>query len=537
MSQTPPRPHTTPVVGPHHKKSNSLVGFDPLLDNIMLKDSMFPMEYPVVVVRTASTEEVEDRDDYPESWCPSPNGLTRAFVLLGAEIEHTTPTGRKSRFGLQPAMASGKLHLPWKKPEHRKSESWNKESTSSVKKRPSNSLGEMRTFAVLSPNQFSNAVQTSSDMMQELRKPSPKGESTSGVQSLAKPRPTSFLTGSEFTRTSEQDASEWQLSIPDKSEFTTCAKLAQFIETYLSDECYLDLGLLTNMTRYDLSQYAAGNRRVDMLDPCHQPVVESLLESVYDMVQVRGHFRSRDFLVNPSDVCEAFVVERQHQLVCVFRGTLSQQNGKFGKHTDTATLSANDNVTVFSDRQKALSKLEGPLFSLMDRLTEKMPFCDIVFTGHSFGAALAILAAFRYAMGRPELRVAALVTSSPKVGLEDFRLSAHSLPNLKIMRLELGLAKPHSTSAGCHVGHTIRIRPNVISPRSPKNHGQNSHLVKAYRFGDVDDSKGISKLFQRDRDVADYVNALKDINHWVTDYKRMDGAGVRGADNEARQMS
>jgi hypothetical protein len=243
-----------------------------------------------------------------------------------------------------------------------------------------------------------------------------------------------------------------------------------------------------------------------------------LLECSSDIVEVWGHFMSGDADGNPHHCREVLILERQRQLLCVIRGTFAEQQGKFTKHLSIVELP--ENVKVFADRQAALGSLEQRTFALLDQLTEEVPFCDVCFAGHSFGAALATLAAYRYASARPELRVAALVTASSKVGMEDFRMSVNSLPNLKAFRVELAC---ESSGCGSHVGHSIRIQP-------PK--------VKAYKFGEsTSHHEYVRSLFhKRDRDVSDFVAALEDLPKWVQDYHRNSGAGVRGNDNEERQL-
>ena len=281
---------------------------------------------------------------------------------------------------------------------------------------------------------------------------------------------------------------------------------------------------MVGCTRLDLSMFSTGisNRATAKIDPRHRQIVKSLLDCVSDIQGVRGFFSSSGR--------SALVIERQNQFICIFSGTKTEQqnNRTSSNQTEIVQLRGNDEsqtVTVFADRCAALLEIEAGVFGLLDTLTEENPFCDVAFYGHAFGAAMAVLASYLYSRVRVTLRCTALVTATPKVGLDDFRLSAHSLSNLKVMRLEYGRMQ----STPCTVGHCIRIHPS-------------SGKVKAYKFGEGEELSGVRALFKRDKDIADYVRALDDLETgtqqlWVTDYYRRDGAGVRGHDNEEREMA
>lgn len=380
-------------------------------------------------------------------------------------------------------------------------------------------------------------------------------ESSLYIPSLAKPRPTSFLTGQDVVRTSEYDATKWQLDIPVKTDFLVASKVAQFLDTYHSKECLLDLQRLVGYSRFELSQFASGSKFcavVQDIADCHRPIVESLLDCGDDIVEVRGYYchtpaqqqqQQQQYQEDLDQRREVLILERQHQFLVVMRGTATEQQQAAGRSfhrqsPETVSLKEGHNVTVFADVFRAVQELEKDLFARLDQLTEATPFCDVVFAGHAFGASMATLAAYLYAYTRSDQRVAALVTGSPKVGLTDFRWSVHASPNLKVMRVEYGGSSSSSRGGGGigggigpsaqharHVGHTIRL-----------SYKQDS--VKAYKFssGPVESFTARSLLFKRDRDVGDYVQALEALPTWVTDYYKEDGAGVRGKDNEARQM-
>ena len=387
----------------------------------------------------------------------------------------------------------------------------------------------------------SSRASLSSDMLQELWEmqdqdvgkgtivsSQPTGELS--IPSLAKPRPTSFLTGREVVLSSEADATEWQLEIPAKSEMSYTCRASTFLESYRSEKTgVLDLETLVGCTSGDLAMFVGGKPSPTTLKlgETHRPVVEALLECGTDLLQVQGYIRSSAVNGDAAIFREVLILERQRQFLCVFRGTTPEQQGKLEKQPDTVKLSDNKNVSVFADRYKAFHELESQLFGKLDQLMEDNPFCDFVFAGHGFGGAMATLAAYRYAWARPELRVASLVTGNVKVGSPDFRLSANSLPNLKLVRMELGHSKPVNNT-GVHVGHTIRL--NLIKA---------GYQVKAFKFSEdcKSDPSPMRKfrLNNKEKVISEYVDALDDLgDQWVKDFFRQDGAGVKGKDNESR---
>ena len=76
------------------------------------------------------------------------------------------------------------------------------------------------------------------------------------------------------------------------------------------------------------------------------------------------------------------------------------------------------------------ANLERKIFDLLSKLSTENPFCDVVFTGHSFGGCLAIFGAMRYAEKFPMMTVSCHVFGTPKIGGCALRQFIHSLPNL-----------------------------------------------------------------------------------------------------------
>lgn len=321
------------------------------------------------------------------------------------------------------------------------------------------------------------------------------------LPSLAKPRPTSFLTGDETVGTSEAEATQWQVEIPSKSDFLTCTKMALFLERYRREEA-TDLKSWIGHSRWELSQFACGNTTIVNFLDSHRPIVENFLECCEDVVQVHQVITDSH---DPELRREIIVIERQRQFICVCRGTTQEQT-----KPPKAEITKLDGVLV--ERYSTLQPLETTLFATLDKLTEESLFCDVFFTGHGIGAAIATFAAFRYAKARPQLRIACLVSASPKIG--DLRLQANSLSNLKVFRLEIN--RPREPTA---MGHTIRIHKQKAT---------------AFRFSDRDQKQ--LPFLNRNKELKEYVEALENVDSWPNDFYLQDGVGVRGEDNDLRQM-
>jgi hypothetical protein len=344
------------------------------------------------------------------------------------------------------------------------------------------------------------------------------------LPSLAKPMPTSFLVGKEdeVVRTCEREAAPFQMEIPTLPECVVAARLNEFVDHYRRLDQHFDLQTLVGSSRMDLRQVKISQ---------HVPIAQALLQCGDD-VCLQGVVSKGG--TNADDRLEAVVFEGQRQFVCVFRATTEQQskpgNSKFKKKV--VPLDAEQtSVELYQCFLEEYHKLEQDCFALLDKLTEEHPFCDVVFTGHSAGAAMATLAAFRYATARPTMRVNCLPMASPKVGFSKFRQMVNSLPNLKVMRLEFGQdAKCQLPSpGGSHVGHTL-----VLHGSLGHNSLKASHPVLAYQF----DTPKLKTFKTIHPDLRAYVTALEELARlnlpWAKDFVGT-GMGVV-VNNEARQM-
>lgn len=237
---------------------------------------------------------------------------------------------------------------------------------------------------------------------------------------------------------------------------------------------------------------------------------------------------------NADERLEAVVFEGQREFILVFRGTTEQQSKALSKSKKKAVPldKEHETVEVYQCFLEEYMKLEAEVFALLDKLTEEHPFCDVIFTGHSFGAAMATLAAFRYANARPMMRASCLALASPKVGFSLFRNMVNSLPNLKVMRLEFGQdGKCQLPSVGgSHVGHTLVLKGSLGS-----NSLKINQPVLAYKF----DTPKHKKFKTTYPDLRSYVAALEEVARlrlpWAKDFVGTSGEGVV-VNNEARQV-
>jgi hypothetical protein len=342
------------------------------------------------------------------------------------------------------------------------------------------------------------------------------------IPSLAKPSPTSFLTGKEdeVVRTSEVDSAPFQMEIPALADCLVAARLNEFVDNYRNIDQNFDLQQWVGLSRMDLRQVKI---------PQHVPIAQSILECGDD-VCLRGVVSKGSS--NADERLEVAVFEGQRQFLAVFRGTTEQQTKGVSKSKKKAVPLGEEHkkVEVYSGFLEEYMKLEAECFAILDKLTDEEPFCDVVFSGHSFGGAMATLAAFRYANARPMMRVGCLTLASPKAGFSIFRLMVNSQPNLKVMRLELGQdGKCQLPGAGGdHVGHTLVLHGSLGS-----NSQKVTRPVLAYNF----DAPKPKKFGTKHPDLRAYVTALEEISRlklkWVKDFVGTSGKGVV-VNNESR---
>lgn len=409
------------------------------------------------------------------------------------------------------------LTLPWqKRKRHQRSKSLEMPAPTVSTTEPRNPLH--RTSEILEQSKTSDYSSFVRDLMElsldKLQLPT-----------LAKPSPTSFLTGhdSEVLRTCEYEAAPFQMEIPSLSEFLVVSRLTEFVENYRRIDQNIDLQDWKCKTIRDLQQ-------VKVVE--HIPIAQLLIDCGED-VSIQGVVAKGS---NADSRIEAVIFEGQQNFVVVLRGTTELQakpNPKKSSSRKAVPIDAeHEHVEVYKFFLDEYMKVEKECFALLDTLIEEHPFCDVIFTGYSFGGALSILAALRYSNARPMVRVNSYPMGSPKVGFSEFRRLVNSSPNLRVMRLEFGQDGKCQLpgQGGSHVGHTLVLNGSL---------GNNSLKVKepvlAFKF----EAPKHKKFKTSYPDQRSYVVALEEIARlnlpWATDFVGTSGQGVV-INNETRQV-
>ena len=234
------------------------------------------------------------------------------------------------------------------------------------------------------------------------------------------------------------------------------------------------------------------------------------------------------------------------------------------------------------------SGLEGKILQCLDKLSSENPFCDVIFTGHSFGGALSVIGAMRCAEKFPMMTVSCHVFGVPKLGGLVFRHFANSLPNLKVMRVEHGSDFYVDLPLGSqweHAGHTITINAlnendkqvsaldlmvgtkrysfnstnnneykfpaTLTNPALAYKFGKKKEVAQGGRFNKGTKHAGIignNKLGARskkvqgkeDHKMRSYLHALEQFTHlglpWVSTFVGEEGDGIFTTDNEERNV-
>jgi len=307
------------------------------------------------------------------------------------------------------------------------------------------------------------------------------------------------------------------------------ARLNEFVENYRRHDQNLDLKQFVGLDRMELQHKIdisinTNNKSGDSSNtmvPEHVPIIESLLECSEGQEQeisIQGFLTEAGNLHSDSRV-EAVIFQGQRNFTVIFRGTTEQQSKVLGssksKKRAVPLDSKNEAAEVYSGFLESYSQVEEKCFRTIDKLVDENPFCDFVFSGYSFGAALATLAAVRYAKARPMMRVGCLTLASPKVGFSHFRHVVNTTPNLRVVRLELGGQTETKcqgpTVGGWHVGHTLVLN---VSSSSSGNSGSPSDeeqpSVSVYKF-EAPKHKTTGFFKTSNPGLKKYISALEDL--------------------------
>ena len=296
----------------------------------------------------------------------------------------------------------------------------------------------------------------------------------------------------------------------------------------------------------------------------HPSTIKSLLECTDDLV-VEGYFN--ETIGNDNDLIEdiesqsvqvtVFSSQRQRQFIVCYRGSIGQHAKPV---RSKLTYNADASGVNESIGSSYLPEMEEKIFHLIRKLTSENPFCDVVFTGHSFAGGLALIGALRCAEKYQDLTVSGHGFGVPKVGQSEFRRRAHSLSNLRLIRIEHASDIYVDLPVGQnweHVGHTITInysknkKRTIVNPKG--NEGETITATShAYRFGRKDqnmiappksrrhpiDPRAKKMQGKHDHEMRNYLHALEHFTHmgskWVRSFANELGSGIVTAENEVR---
>jgi len=342
-------------------------------------------------------------------------------------------------------------------------------------------------------------------------------------------------------RSTELDPSLHQVEIPSPDSLLTHARVCAVMEEYRVVDQNFDFRTLTGLGRL-------GMNGTSNLVGLQRPIVTSVAECADDLV-VEGFFSSKGTTCHDRVEVAVFHSHKNREFVVCWRGRTKSQIKPVrnrdirAMHNEgkpqTTLLHADQPIPIFSNFREDyfVDDLEGKVFRLLGILVEDHPFCDLITTGHSFGGALATICAIRYATAFPMMRVACHVFGCPRVGAKSFKQLAHSLPNLKVVRIE-NAKDPHLDASGqhlVHVGHTIRI-PDNKSNKSPLAYKFDKHSP-----GFSSKMFALSKTKKADHEIRAYVHAIERFTHrgmpWVKGYVGEMGKGVKASQGEVRNLS
>jgi len=363
---------------------------------------------------------------------------------------------------------------------------------------------------------------------------------------------TKFSNASKFElRSSEAEPSDFQVTVPTQDTTLARCKICCVIDNYTEiagvnfDFSCLMPWKVTNTAVPKLTPLKYSKKKsIEYSENIRQKndILASLKDCIDDIV-VEGffrHFTDDENKKGGSGRVEAcvFSSNKLRQFIVCYRGSSDEQDrpiqGQKG-HTSIFNEKIGTNVNQrFSSAYN--NQIEDALFQLLDRLSALKPFFDVVMLGHSFGGALALMGSSRYASLNHMIRVSCLVFGSPRIAGEKFRNHVHSLPNLKIIRIERD-ADPFISLPDelkwTHVGHSIKL---------------NNHDVKAYRFDKLRPSStfvknsvisfsNLTKL-KIGNEIKSYIKDLEKIISlkipWVENFVGEEGLGVSGKDSEIR---
>ena len=375
----------------------------------------------------------------------------------------------------------------------------------------------------------------------------------------------------EYTLSStENDPAPFQVELPSKKEVMVYAKICALMDGYTAIHREFNFAMLSGVSYTTLQkEYERSTPDKPMIaGSCHRDVVRELLDVGVSDIIVEGFFREYTIQEKDKDSerIEAIILssERLRQIIVCFRGSTMNQAKPL--HTGIRTSlfekvgqcplneTEKQNVYVLDTFRSTYfgTPLEKTLFALLTNLEMRKPFFDITIIGHSFGATMATIASYRLATSKPQMRVSCFVYGSPRVGGEEWRQAVHSVPNLRLYRVENGsdpfVQLPHG-SEWSHCGHAIQISDLMNC------NGKVGVTITARRF-DISSSVSTtatntilgfatSKVLgsasreagKIDHEIQAYVEKLtRTGSHWFTDFcELLDNKGVMNDTNDERR--
>ena len=626
-------PPTTVIVDHRKSKSLSLIGFDPLLEGRAVRKQQQQKRRPQqptlqhnmvwtgLAATTTNMAHPLQKESQQQQNSPKTATTTNSSTFASSSSSAAASPMQDHRVTLGVSMRDSQdrrgllKRLGSVRKQHRKTQSLSGIGRPKMVSRTS-STGQARAnpTATNNTNNTNNNNNNVSPHPRHRRVSSSASSSTTTTTSrsgggafldmplLAKPSPTSFLDGrvDNAMRSSEQDPAPHQVELPKSpTDWLVYAKLSALLQDYERVDQNFDWGSLVGMSWMALQEFVGMGKiphdRTHSLSLTHQPIVQQLISATRttttttttSTIPRRHHHHQQQQQQPPltveghvaDDTAEALVLDGQHRVVVVFRGkgnrqtkpVSAKQARHFAKHHNLC-LKGEKPVTVFPSFRESYFALEGPLGAVLDRWTESNPFGEVIFCGHSFGGALATLGALRFAAVRPVVRVSCYTTSCPRVGGPGFCRLVHTLPNLRVLRLEHGhdantvVPADSPTHTWNHAGHTVYLKKthhnmNTIHVNNHNHNNNNSTssstmVVRAYRFDKHKSNSVLKNIKCQEKDLSMYVQALQHLHDsaaaaatttktnnrskkpssaWVQGFVGEDvGKGVLGRGNEKR---
>lgn len=325
----------------------------------------------------------------------------------------------------------------------------------------------------------------------------------------------------ERLKTSEFQPSEYQIEPPSFDSTIASCKICNIMDSYVDelgvDFDFADLMPFGGSPKQDIHMLLMGEpaamiQKEKPKDSEFGPILEKLKDVASDIVVegfYRDHASSKE--IGRVEIC-IFSSESLRQIIVVYRGSsLLQDHPKIGaqkvkkdeeKKKDGKDGSYESDVNDMVMKAYEETNLEESVFTLLNRLTGFKPFFDVAFTGHSFGACLGSIAAYKYAKSKPASRIRATLFGCPKIGGQKLRNEIHSLPNLNILRVERSTDPFVSFPEGhendyIHVGHSMQLEHTVTS--LTRKDDARPIAIKLYKF---DKNRPASNFFNTGVNMA-----------------------------------